>query len=342
MNEQARTNLRSLGYVGGGVNENFDFDQDKEDPKDLVKFHHSYAKACYSVNMGKYAKAEVTAQKLLSERPGFWGGHFIMARINTEQDNVAEAIKHLQKTVELKPDHYRSYHCLGNMFHLQGKIREAIVHYQQTLQINPNLAPTYNNLGNMFKLQDKTDQAVSYYQKALEIDPDYVEAYNNLGNMLKVQGRMDEAVSCYQKVLEITPKHSEAYRNLADIYLRQGKRGLAIESYKQILRIEPDSDAAMNNLAWILTVFKENEFHDPKVAIQLAQQCCELTNYENPNFLDTLSVAYAAAAKFPQAIETAKKALDIASAAGQEKAAERILMHLNLFKAAQPYMEPIN
>jgi len=157
--------------------------------------------------------------------------------------------------------------------------------------------------------------------------------------MLKLQGNIKEAIQHYQKALQIDPNISGTYYNLANIYFQQGKIPLAIENYKQILTIEPDSAKAMNYLAWIMAAFNEEEFHNPQQAIKLAEHACELTNYKNADFLDTLSLAYAAAGKFPQAIETAQLALKIAQDSNQNDAAQKIRKSLSLYQAGESYKE---
>jgi len=64
-----------------------------------------------------------------------------------------------------------------------------------------------------------------------------------------------------------------------------------------------------------------------------------LTDYKATGFLDTLAVAYAAAGRFAEAVETAEKAITIAEAAGKKKMADDIRKRLELFKASKAYYE---
>ncbi len=207
-----------------------------------------------------------------------------------------------------------------------------MVHFQKAMQINPDYAKTHYNLANELKKQGKADEAITYYRRALQIDPDFAEVHNNLGVMLKLQGDIKEAIRHYEKALQIDPDITGTYYNLANIYVQQGEIRLAIENYHRILTIEPDSAKAMNYLAWILAAFNEEEFHNPQQAIKLAEYACELTHYKNAGFLETLSVAYAAGGKFPQAIETAQLALKIAQDSNQNDAAEKIRKSLSLYQ----------
>ena len=339
LNEQALDKLESLGYVAGSVKEDFRLDQDGDDPKDFIDFHNLYMKAGTFTRMEMYKEARALCKQMISQKPDFWGTYHTMGRINAAQDNVDEAIGNWQEAVKLKPDHYESYRRLGTLFSLQGKTHKAIVHFQKVLQINPDHTKTHNDLANELKKQGKADEAISHYRRALQIDPDFAEAHNNLGVMLKLQGNIKEAIQHYQKVLQIDPDITGAYYNLANIYIQQDKIDLAIENYKQILTIEPDSAKAMNSLAWILAAFGEEEFHNPQQAIKLAERACELTNYKEPSSLDTLSVAYAAADRFDEAIRIAEKALNLTRSTNDLKLVNVIQKHLKSYKAGQPWRE---
>lgn len=66
-----------------------------------------------------------------------------------------------------------------------------------------------------------------------------------------------------------------------------------------------------------------------------AQQCCELTHFGHPGYLDTLAVAYAASGNFVQAIETAERA----QSENQLKLAANITNRLEQYTKKQPYIE---
>jgi len=55
--------------------------------------------------------------------------------------------------------------------------------------------------------------------------------------------------------------------------------------------------------------------------------------------LDTLAIAYSAVGRFPQVIETAERAVELAEAAGKKDLVLEIQKRLELYKASQPYHE---
>jgi len=221
----------------------------------------------------------------------------------------------------------------------QGRTDEAIAHYRQVLRANPDFVPAHNNLALALQSQGKLDEALSHYRQILKFAPHSVQAYNNLGLALQSQGRLDEAVGYYRRALELNHDHPNAHRNIALAYLEQGKLSSAVEHFNQALRVKPNWPDIYNQLARLWAVQQEPGFHDPEKAIRLAERACELTGYKSPEILDTLAIAYAAAGRFSQAIETAQKAMDLAESAGQKALANEIRKRLELYKAGQPYIE---
>ena len=108
----------------------------------------------------------------------------------------------------------------------------------------------------------------------------------------------------------------------------------AVTEYREALRLKPDKPDVLEMLAEVLIIDKEADFYNPSGAVRLAERACELTGYKKAQMLNTLASTYGAAGRFPDAISTAEKALDLASSAGQKELAEYISARLLLFRAA--------
>ena len=93
-------------------------------------------------------------------------------------------------------------------------------------------------------------------------------------------------------------------------------------------------------MAWTLATTKDAKIRDSVQAVKFAQRACELTDYKQPGVLDTLAAAYASADNFPPALETAQKAIKLASSTDKKELAQQIQDRLNLYKANQSYHEP--
>ena len=108
-------------------------------------------------------------------------------------------------------------------------------------------------------------------------------------------------------------------------------------------RIEGDTlgmlATVLNALAWIEAACDIEKLRNPEQAIERALLACGMTDYRTAEVVDTLAVAYAAAGKFREAIETANKAMRAAESAGNTALARRIRSRLDLYKAEKPFRD---
>ena len=221
----------------------------------------------------------------------------------------------------------------------QGKFKDAMGCYQQALSVEPYNVGVYNNIGVLYKAQAKWDKAISYFNLALKYEPNMAIAHYNLGSALAGKGEFAKSEKQFRHAVELKPDYAKAYNNFGKVLVSQGKAGEAIEYFRSATTLKPKWSEPANNLAWLLATTVNSNIRNPQQAIELAERACELTGYSDPGSLDTLAAAYAAAGRFPEAVETAEKALELARSAGQEKLTENIHRHLQLFKSSQAYYD---
>jgi tetratricopeptide (TPR) repeat protein len=216
-------------------------------------------------------------------------------------------------------------------------VDEAIVHYQRALTINPNFAEAHNNMGDAFLQQGRMDEAIAQLQRALAINPNYTEARYNLGNAFRRQGKENEAIAQFQKALAINPEFAEAHYNLGNAFLQQGHVDEAIGHFQKALDIKPDYVEARNNLAYVLATCPQASLRNGFKAVGLAERANQLAGGKNPVILATLAAAYAEAGRFPEAIETAQRALRLAEAQSNTTLAGALQSQLKLYQAGIPF-----
>jgi tetratricopeptide (TPR) repeat protein len=127
-------------------------------------------------------------------------------------------------------------------------------------------------------------------------------------------------------------------RMLANAQIGAGQFQEARQSFEEAVEAGPQSADAYSALAWSLATHWADPIRDGKKAIELAKKACELTEWKNPHFLDTLAAAYAEAGQFVEAVKWQKKALEhpeAFDAVGLEQAMQR----LRLYEALKPYHE---
>jgi tetratricopeptide (TPR) repeat protein len=254
----------------------------------------------------KYDLAESQCRQLISERPLFHGPYFSLAKIAVRQGDFAEAVTNFEKVIELEPHHVYSYEGLGAAYEAQGQF----------------------------------DKAVLGYAKVLELKPDYVKAYYKMALCFYVLGEFREPDKYVTTVLTNNPSYVDAAISLAEKLLERRQIRLAYEHYLRILDLRDDSVTVLNALAWIQAACDIEGLRNPEQALERALEACEMTNYGMPEVVDTLAVAYAAAGRFPEARETAQKAIRAAQSVSNTALAQRITNRLKLYDAKKPYFDP--
>ena len=173
----------------------------------------------------------------------------------------------------------------------------------------------------------------------LKVTENNILAENNCGMILLEAGNTNEAIEHFKNVRRINKNHVNAYINLGKAYNQLGQYGLAIQNLNKALELKPNSVEALNNMAYVLATADNPSIQDANKAIEFAQRACKLTGYKEPVMLDTLSIAYAAAGKFDDAIIRAKQAIDAAKARRQEELAPAIEGRLELYRKGISYIQ---
>ena len=255
------------------------------------------------------------------------------------EGRLDEAVVHLRNALQTHPGYLTAGNELGKVYLKQGKFNEAVACFDELLKRNKNSAEVYYNLGIALSLQKKYEEAIKHFARVLELDPKYPDIHKIMGITLLAAGKTEEAIVQFNESLRMKANQAEVYVNLGKANSILGKYESAIQNWTRALELKPDSADALNNIAWLLATFGEVSTENANKAIELAQHACELTGYNDPEFLDTLAVTYAAAGRFEEAKATANKALSIAKSSGREDLAGEIQERIRLYEAGQPYRQ---
>jgi len=143
----------------------------------------------------------------------------------------------------------------------------------------------------------------------------------------------DQIILYCTRVIESNPGAAESYYERGNAYKERGKYDQAITDYMKAFEIKPGNPKAANSLAWLLATVKEKELRDGKRAVEFALKACELTEWKNPSYLDTLAAAYARDGDFEKAVKWQLKALESNDRAFDAAFYER----LKLYKERKPW-----
>lgn len=173
---------------------------------------------------------------------------------------------------------------------------------------------------------------------------DTLSTSDNLGWLYNEQARFAEAETLHRRTLEIRRRvlgeldfeTNRSRHNLAISLEGQGKmdelRQLNSERLSMLRARSEAGDASagdLNEYAWPLLTIEPEDLRDPDAALEFARRANDLTNYDNPLYLDTLALAYHMTGDTAGALETQQEALSLLT---EDQESYRPEMEANLAK----------
>jgi len=323
---ETKKQLESLGYIGGQVDASLSFDQTKPDPKDLLYQYNMLREVLDNMVVEDFKSAEKWRDKLLAERP------------DLELVQQLAAKLWLAK-VRYEPDKAKAYEEVADMFFGLKEYDRAIKNWTEVLKEGGDSAELRKKLAAANLNLKNNNDAIDHLKISLKMKPDQADVHLALGEIFSELGDSNEAIKYWKNSVKINSAQPALHDKLAIAYYQKGDIDKVVKYWTKAVELEPENVEILNNLAWLGAATKDANIRNPKKALEYALRACKLTKYKQANFVDSLSVAYAANGQYPQAVENALKALELAISDGRENLVDEINKRLELYKAQQPYYD---
>src|SRR2546423_2549505 len=288
---------------------------------------------------GNVDEAIADFRKALELWPNQSKDHNNLGKALVQRGRIAEAMDHFQTALRISPDDPDTETNIGAALLQQGDADGAISHLRQAVENWPRHAQAHINLGNALLQKRETDAAIAEYGKTLELPFDHAETLYSMANALRQKGDVEEAIIQYRTAIALRPDYANAHNNLANSLRQVGRIEEAVHEYEAALKGEPESILAQNNLAWLLATSSNASVRDGAKAVRLAEQANRLSGGNDPIILHTLAAAYAENRQFPEAVEAAQRALELADANRLTSLVESLRSKLALYPSGSPYHE---
>ncbi len=223
--------------------------------------------------------------------------------------------------------------------------------YKKKLEDSPSDADLNANLGAILQKQEKYDEALEHYKKAEQLSPSNISTRINVGTLYQQKGDYKTAIIAYDSVLILEPNNINANIYKAQCKSALGDDRAAQELYKKVLSMDPGNTIVQNELfnsakttmspqafieylnknangidttdmlySYALDLHKQGKLDDAKILynyllpkdttgeiyLNLA-----ITESQNKNYKDALSILNTAEKKFPDNKLIAKAIEDI-------------------------------
>ncbi len=334
--QDALVNLALCRYAQGRVPEAIGYFERALDILPTPACHFDVANVLKE--QGRLKEAEAHYQAALRLRPYFVEAWLNLGAVKGQQGDVEAAAQAYGTAVQLRPDYASAHLNLGQALLVQHKWDEAIAHLRTGLSVAPQNAEAHFSLGAALASKGQYAEAAVEFAECCRLRPEYIQARESLGEALFYQGKLPEAVSELRRVLQARPSAMNHYYLALSLHA-EGQFDEALPHYREAVRLDPNTPSYLNDLAWILATHTKAEVRDASQAVRLAEAACRLSGGKEGRFWGTLDAAYAEAGRFDEAVETAKKARDLATASGQTAIAKAAEERLKLYERKTPYRQ---
>ncbi len=229
---------------------------------------------------------------------------------------------------------------LGIILAKRGDLAGALDQFRTSAKASPDDADAFSDLAHALAVTGDFSEAETNYKLALKLEPYDAETHRNYAQLLRQEGRNRESIFHYQVALRFK-SDNRARLEFASLLYQTGNVPAAVKQYRQAVAEEPDNVEALNNLAWLLATTGDDAVRDGAAAVAFAERACKLTEYKQARMTGTLAAAYAEAGRYAEAVTLCQTTMELARAAGDQRTSEISSQLLNLYRANQPYHEPL-
>ena len=256
-------------------------------------------------------------------------------QVNTWRNEVAL----FERAVAVTENNFIAHSNLAAELLRRDRADEAEPHFREAVRIQPDWSEARLGWADALAAQGRVGEAIKRYEEVLQSDPDGTRAAGHYGLALLRVGRFSEARDPLERALADHGEIAELHAGMAIATSQLGDFARAVRHGREALRLDPALDSAANNLAWILATSPDPSARNPEESIRIMAQLLGKTEQPDPAHLDTLAAAYAAAGRFPEAIDTAAHAEKRAREEQRGAMAEQILVRLAGYQAGEPWIE---
>lgn len=198
-----------------------------------------------SYNLKQNDDVVLYANKLKSADPSEKINYFI-GKVQYEQENYGEAIKHLNAAAKEEPANAEVPYMIARSYADMLNYKLSIPYFQKAIELDATKSNWVYELGLIYYAMHEDKNALKYIieagDKGYKKDNDYLE---NLGIAHLNVGNLDQGVAIMSEILKKRPSDMNILNMVAEAYYYKGKFQLAIDYWDQILFYDKTNAAAL-------------------------------------------------------------------------------------------------
>jgi serine/threonine-protein kinase len=255
------------------------------------------------------------------------------AKLHLDLEDFDGALADAAAVIAADPKNAEAYFLRGNIRQGAGDFPGAAEDFSATLAAKPD--HVFARLGRAIcrlVLNDPVGAAADADLIVTQM-PGAVRGYEVRGRARKLTGDLTGALADFDKAVELAPLAVPPLMYRAGVHYARHNYGLAIRDHTEALKRDPRSAATFNHLAWIWATCPDPDVRNGRQAHGCATRACELTEWVEPSFLDTLAAACAECGEFEDAVKWQEKAIGMLT---DEVRRADYESRLDLYRAGRP------
>lgn len=254
--------------------------------------------------------------------PNNFSAHRQRSYYYRDQRDFARAIAECDEMIRLEPGNVAIQKNRAFYHESNGNFDAAIADYTELIRRGPdNEHLLYFSRAAVHLRKNDFDAAIADYTEFIRLSSPQTmaslhlhEAYGHRADVHARKRDHDRAIADFTEAIRLKPLPLRTAGYLAGrglAYTRTGALPLAVADLTEAARLNPNDHVAYHQLARLLATATDARVKDGPLAVTYAQKACELTQWQNATYLDTLALTYAETGKFDEAVKWGQKCLEL-------------------------------
>ena len=224
--------LKSLGYLGGSSQREFELTGKGIDPKDRTEVLRLLHFAVYADGGAPLARQLLLLRQAVALDPANPSLYAHLGEVYGKLNRPGDELKLYQDAIRNGVRIAGLYSRLGQMYLRQGNKGEAIANFESAAQLNPYDYDSLENLAVAYRDSGRMGDAEAVLKLILGSGEEYAPAYNEMGMLCFMKGDRAAAQGYFEKAAQLDASY---HLNLARLYKMTGENAKARASFEAFL-----------------------------------------------------------------------------------------------------------
>jgi tetratricopeptide (TPR) repeat protein len=257
-------------------------------------------------------------------------------RVYMNRKQWEPALSDLTKAIELDPEKAWRHGIRSEVHEAAGDLKSAYDDLTRTIELDPSDVIAYERRASIHFQRGDYGLAVADLSRGIEVDPGNVTLRHNRAAAHFRQGEYEKAIADCSKTIGLAPENVSAHKIRAVAYEQTGQFAKAVKDYESAILMDESLHPFMDRLASILATRPEESLRDGKRAVELAGRACQLTDWKEAAYLDTLAAACAETGDCESACRNIEKAIVLVDDSTTEA---QYRERLSLYRSGRPFRQ---